>query len=133
MIVAVGCSGERRQTIEGAVTLKGEPLTSGVVQFHGPGDRLVTAVIQPNGTFVATDLLSGEVKVAVVEDPSGGKPVGMPLPMGKAPPKGGEPLPGGPAPAKRTPIPTKYKDPKTSQLTYTITSDTKRIDIKMDE
>src|SRR5262245_7949881 len=68
---AAGCSrGEKRVNVSGTVTLDGRPLTEGVIQFHGPGDRLSTARIQPDGTFVATDIMPGDnVRVAIIEDP----------------------------------------------------------------
>ena len=106
------CSGERRHVIHGMVSLDGAPLSSGVVQFHGPAERVVTAVIRSDGTFTATDLLSGEVKVAIVEDI-------ITLPKG------------GTKAAKRPQVPTKYRAAPTSGLSYTITSATRNIRITL--
>jgi hypothetical protein len=125
VIGVVGCGGERRETIPGTVTLKGQPLPSGVVRIHGPGDRLATAMIQPDGTFTITDVMPGEVQVSVVEDPSSSG--------GGMPPPPGAPAAPSPAPAvKRVPIPAKYKDIKTSGLKYTITPGMKELVIKLD-
>jgi hypothetical protein len=121
-----GCGGDPRQTIPGRVTLKGQPLPSGVVRIHGPGDRLSSAMIQPDGTFAVTDVMPGKVQVTIVDDPSssGG---GMPPPPGAPrPPKSDTPA------VKRVPIPAKYKDVKTSGLEYTITPETKELIIPLD-
>jgi hypothetical protein len=111
---ATACSGDKRQVIHGTVSLDDAPLSSGVVQFHGPAERLVTAVIQSDGTFTATDLPRGEVKVAVVEDI-------MALPKGK----------GDKAGAKRAQVPAKYKSAPASGLSYIITPSTRNLEIKL--
>lgn len=99
------CSGDRRHVIHGTVALDGSPLTSGVIQFHGAAGRIVTAVVGSDGTFTATDLPPGEMKVAVVED--------IMAPKGR----------------KRAQVPTKYKDVQTSGLSYTITRETWNLEI----
>jgi hypothetical protein len=122
-----GCGGEpERQTIPGKVTLKGQPLPSGVVRIHGPGDRLSSAMIQPDGTFAITDVMPGKVQISIVDDPSssGG---GMPPPAGAAPPPKSDK-----AAVKRVPIPAKYKDVKTSGLEYDITPEMKELVITLD-
>jgi hypothetical protein len=105
-----GCSGEKRHVVRGMVFLDGQPLTSGVVQFHGANERLATGVIQTDGTFVVTDLLPGEVRVAVVEDL-------MAMPKGKG--------------DKRSQVPAKYRAAATSGLSYTITPATRDLEIKL--
>jgi hypothetical protein len=109
-LFAAGCSGEKRQVVQGTVSLDGRPLPAGVVQFHCANERLVTAVIQGDGTFTATDLPPGEVRVAVVEDL-------MAMPKGKGPGKGQ--------------VPVKYRAAATSGLTYTITPATDSLEIKL--
>jgi hypothetical protein len=94
------------------VSLDGAPLASGVVQFHDASGRLVTAVVQSDGTFTATDLPPGEVRVAVVEDI-------MTMPKGTDAKTG----------RKRAQVPTKYKDVQMSGLSYTITRATQNLEI----
>jgi hypothetical protein len=126
---AAGCSGPQLQTVSGVVTLDGQPLPEGIVQFYGPGDRLSTARLRPDGTFVATDILPGDsIQVAVVDDPERA--------MSRlAPPKGRTAAPpvvqGQPAPARSLRIPAKYKDFKTSDLSFTISPTTPRLDIRL--
>jgi hypothetical protein len=107
------CSGDRPQVVRGTVSLDGAPLPYGVVQFHGPAGRLVTAVIGSDGTFTATEVPPGEVRVAVVEDI-------MAMPAKGADTKAGK---------KRAQVPTRYKDVQTSGLNYTITRATRNLDI----
>jgi hypothetical protein len=102
------CSGDRRAVVRGTVSLDGVPLPYGVVQFHGSAGRVVTAALRSDGTFTATDLPPGEVRVAVVEDI-------MTTPKGK----------------NRVQIPAKYKDARTSGLGYTVTPATRNLDIAL--
>jgi hypothetical protein len=126
--LAVGCSGDKRQNVTGVVTLDGQPLGEGVVQFLGPGDRLSTARIQPDGTFVATDLVPGDsIQVAVIDDPERAMArLGKPQAKADMPP-----VDQGPAPAKAVAIPKKYKDFKTSGLSYTISPETPTVEVKL--
>lgn len=110
--VFTSCSGEKPSTIRGTVLLDGAPVSTGVVQFHGAGEHLVTAVIRSDGTFTATDLRAGEVKVAVVEDI-------MTMSKGKSAKKGS------------IKIPAKYKAVSTSGLNYNITPTTTQIRISL--
>jgi hypothetical protein len=105
-LAGCSCSGDRLRVVRGTVSVDGAPLPYGVVQFHGPTGRLVTAVVQGDGTFTATDLPPGEVRVAVVEDI-------MTTPKGK----------------QRAQIPAKYKDAQTSGLSYTITRTIRNLEI----
>jgi hypothetical protein len=105
-LAGCSCSGDRLRVVRGTVSVDGAPLPYGVVQFHGPAGRLVAAALQSDGTFTATDLPPGEVRVAVVEDI-------MTTPKGK----------------KRVQIPARYKDPQTSGLSYTVTRATRDLEI----
>lgn len=127
--LTTGCSSNKRQNVSGVVTLDGRPLTEGIVQFYGPGDRLSTARIQSDGTFVATDLMPGDsIQVVVLDDLERSMSRVTP-PKGKAaaPPVDRNPV----APGKAVRIPAKYKDFKTSGLNYTITPSTQRIEIQL--
>ncbi len=99
-------------------------MTSGVVRFHMANNRLANAIIQPDGTFEATEVIPGEAKVTVEDDP-GKLNQKIPIPRtGAAPPAAKQPapqVPGVPEPtAKAVPIPAKYKDPEKSGLVFTL-------------
>jgi hypothetical protein len=111
-----GCAGDKRKTVRGTVTLKGQPLTSGTVRMFGPGDQLSTAEIRPDGTFAVTDVPAGEIRVAVVETAGGGAASGT--------------GPGAPA-GKRVRIPDKYKDVKTSGLVYSVDAGTETLAVQL--
>jgi hypothetical protein len=115
-----GChSSNKPLTITGTVTYKGQPLTSGIVRFFFGTDRQSMATIEPDGSFAATDVPPGPVKVTVEPDPQAAKHRSM---------GGGanEPAP------KPVTIPPKYADPKTSGLEYTITAGTNKLEVKLE-
>ncbi len=114
--LSAGCSRDKRQTVHGTVTFKGEKLTAGTVRILGPGDQLATAEIRPDGTFAVTDVPPGEVRIAIVDTASGSSGAG----------------PGAGAAAKRVRIPDKYKDVKTSGLVYTLAPDADKLEVKLD-
>jgi hypothetical protein len=116
-----GCSSNKRLTVPGTVTYKGRPLPSGIVRFYfGPGgDRMSMATLEPDGSFAATDVPPGPVKVTVEPDPQAAKHRSM----------GGaadEPAP------KPVTIPPRYADPATSGLEYTISSGANKLEIKLE-
>jgi hypothetical protein len=118
LVAAVGCAkADKKVTVKGTVSYKGQPLKAGILKFVGPNGAYSAASIQPDGTFIVTDVVPGEVKVGVMEAPqsSGSSSGGR-----SAPPK---------PPAN--PLPAKYREPETSGLKYTIPpSDTElKIDI----
>jgi hypothetical protein len=103
-----GCSGNKRYTVTGLVTLRGHPLSSGLVRVFGPGDHLWTAPLRADGTFTVTDVPPGEIRVSVVEAKKR-----MASPGGTNGP--------GTAPAGKTEvIPARYKDVSTSGLVFTL-------------
>jgi hypothetical protein len=61
----VGC-GKPTSTFRGKVTFHGRPLTSGVIYFLGPAPqmRMGMGTIHDDGTYVATDVPVGEVRVS---------------------------------------------------------------------
>jgi hypothetical protein len=101
-LAAAGCSPGKGLTIEGTVSYKGKPVSSGFVRFFGSGDHVSMAKIESDGRFIITDVFPGEVKVTVEQDPSPHA------------------------------IPEKYGDVQTSGLVYPITSATTKLDIKLD-
>lgn len=62
-IAIAGCS-QPTSTFTGAVSYQGRPVTSGVVYFLGPDMRMGMGTIQDNGTYIATDVPVGEVRVS---------------------------------------------------------------------
>lgn len=104
VLAGAGCSDNKRLTIQGSVSHKGQPVPAGIVKFHGPGDRLAMAYLR-DGAFRITDVTPGEVKVTVEPDPSKGKPAA---------------------------IPKKYSDLKTSSLVFTITPATRELPIELE-
>ena len=73
IVVGSGCSGKgiKKVTVSGTVSYKGQKLQSGILKFVGPEGSYSAASIQPDGTYVITDVVPGEVKVGVMESPRG--------------------------------------------------------------
>lgn len=117
--LAIGCSKSevKKQTIEGTVSYKGEPVRSGILRFVGTGGVFATAPIRTDGTFTITDVIPGEFQVGITAAPvsssssSDGKKSA--------------------AVAKAAPLPEKYRKPETSGLKYTIGTDTRKLDIEL--
>jgi hypothetical protein len=67
VLVGVGCtpSGPPTVTVTGTVKLGSKTVPSGMVTFHGPESRVATALIQPDGTYVASSVSPGANKVTV--------------------------------------------------------------------
>lgn len=117
-ICQAGCGPSRAPTgkVSGKVTLEGQPLTSGLIQFSS--EKL--------GAGASADL-----------DAAGTYKIDVPLPVGLyevavQPP----PLPAPhemqqPITAPRTKIPARYQDPKTSGLTATINEGTNTADFAL--
>lgn len=125
VVAVAGCSGAggvKKVTVHGTVSYRGQPLRSGILKFIGPEGAYSAASIQSDGTFIITDVVPGEVKVGIMEAPQG---------SGSSSSPDEKKTSSGP----KTPpvsLPEKYREPETSGLTYTITSETKElpIDIK---
>lgn len=102
-----GCGGGDASSLTGAVTVKGVPVTSGIIGFQREGAPLAGGPIGTDGSYSVT-LSPGEYKVRI----------DAPAPM---PPdwKEGQPLP---PPAPR-PVPESYADFDTSGLTATVTGE----------
>jgi hypothetical protein len=114
-VAVAGCSNTgKKVTLRGTVSYNGQPLRSGMLKFVGPTGEYSAAVIQPDGTFIITDVVPGEVKVAVEETPQSSGP--------------------GSTGERKTPpvsLPGKFREPETSGLRYTITPDTKELPIEI--
>jgi hypothetical protein len=61
-----GCGGGRpTATVTGTVSYKGELVPSGTVAFFGSSNQVASAPIAPDGTYTATEVPLGQVKVTV--------------------------------------------------------------------
>ncbi len=116
-LVLVGCSDRKKGfVLKGSVAYQGKPLTSGIVRLHMAENRMAMAMIQPDGSFEATDVFPGEAKVTVEEDPTVKQRKMMPAPAG---------APKAPTVVKQVsvlpvPIPAQYKDANTSGLNFNL-------------
>jgi hypothetical protein len=121
VMAIAGCSkGTKKVTVNGTVSYKGQSVRSGILQFIGPEGAYSAAEIQPDGTYIITDVVPGEVKVGIMEAPQGS---GGPAASNK-----GRPAPKAPPVS----LPDKYRSPETSGLKYTITADTRELPIKIE-
>jgi hypothetical protein len=119
LVAASGCSdpGVKKVTVKGTVTYKGQKLQSGILKFVGPDGSYSAASIQPDGTFIITDVIPGEIKVGVMESPSGsGSSSGDKTAGPRTPPIA---------------LPEKFREPETSGVTVTITDDTDDLHIEL--
>lgn len=118
-LASLGCSGKgiKKVTVNGTVSHKGQKLESGILKFSGPAGFYSAAEIQPDGTYIMTDVVPGEIKVGVVQGPQS-----MGDSSGQAPAS---------PPKPQVEIPAKYQDPETSGVTYTVTDSTSKLDIEL--
>jgi hypothetical protein len=117
-LTLVGCGG--RGDVSGTVRFNGKPLSTGRITFVGPDQRDgVYSLILTDGSYKVTGCPAGPVKIAVqaVVPRSG---------PGQAAPKPG---------TVRRPgalkIPTRYADPSTSGLDYTVNRGEQQHDIDL--
>ncbi len=139
-LVAVGCGKSTlpTATVSGKVTYKGQLLKGGSLAFFLSNDlsKGTTATINEDGTYSATQVPVGEVKVTVETSSL--------LPSPSPPPQVAKILPkdlpeGSPyAKPKQAPdpknfvrIPDLYSSADTTKLKYTITEGTQTIDIEL--
>jgi len=127
VVVALsGCSGPKRlASLTGKVTYKGKPVSVGAIYFHGQAGELAMGNLTEDGSFVATDLPVGEVRVSLkVQDPGVyAQQLKGPQSLDKAKPKEGD---------KVTSIPNNFSDPATSGLVYTLTPSTTTLDVAIE-
>ena len=112
----VGCHrGEKLAAVSGTVTFEGEPLTEGVVTFSNPAKGIhMNARLDAQGHY--------EVRMAK----------GAGLPPGEYQVSVSPPVPDTPVRMPEFPkIPHKYRDPKTSELSLSLTEDGAILDIDM--
>jgi hypothetical protein len=66
LVALVGCGDAGTSTFHGTASYGGQPLRSGVIYFLGPAPqmRMGMGTIHDDGTYTATDVPVGEVRVA---------------------------------------------------------------------
>jgi hypothetical protein len=120
IVVSVsGCgTKDAKVTIRGTVSYKGQPLSGGMLKFVGRnGAPPSAAPIQKDGTFTMSDVAVGEVNASILATPISPDRSGAKTSNPKITPAD---------------LPEKYQDPEKSGLKYTITPDTRELDIKLD-
>ncbi len=127
LLAAISGCQDARGTVHGTVTFKGEAVPSGTVVFYGPGNQVVNAALLPDGTYEATEVPLGEVKVAVTTPPP-------------PDPKAAEKLKNNPLvqmkrivikQEKVVSVPRKYNLPGTSGISLTVTQGSQQFDITL--
>ncbi len=64
LTLAVGCS-PQTANVQGKVTVNGEPLKAGSLQFKSASGTVVVAQIQPDGTYSAVNVPVGTATIAI--------------------------------------------------------------------
>jgi hypothetical protein len=122
LAAAVGCDNRPPTTeLKGKVTYKGEQLGGMSLRFVAPDGREATAQVGFEGAYEAVAVPLGTVAVGVVP-PAG--PAGPPV---KLDPKLAASLPKRPTTSAK--LPDRFRDPKTSGLTFEIAKGMKNLDI----
>jgi hypothetical protein len=122
LLFLVGCQGTG--SVAGKVTFQGKPLVYGTVLLIGSDNKSVQAQIQPDGSYSASGLAPGDVKVAV----NSPNPKGVAIYAGWKDPNKKPPsleVPGWFA------IPQKYEDVTTSGLTVPLMSGSNEFNIDL--
>ncbi len=101
-----GGSGSDKATVIGKVSYKGAPVTGGTLTLYSAEGAPYPVAIKADGTFNVSGVPVGQMGVAI---DTGAAPA--------APPAGSS---GGQAPPPHVDLPKKYKDPKSSGLTWDI-------------
>lgn len=120
-ITVAGCGGgggaQKAKEIRGFVSYKGEKLSSGTVRFMSASNEVAFAVVQPDGSYIITDVVPGEVKIGVQQ---GNEPKSVGDSSGKPAAKPTKPP---------VVLPLKFHDPATSGMVKTVDASTRQLDI----
>lgn len=122
LALAAGCGKvDRFGAVSGSVSYKGKPIPAGTVTFHGPGGKIETAQIRPDGTYQMPKVLVGATKVTV-ETPRLSR---LPPALAKAMREGDEATIAaaqrdGATIVRSVPIPETFKDPDKSGLSLDV-------------
>jgi hypothetical protein len=119
-----GCGRSTTATVSGHVRYQGALLSAGMVIFYGPNHQVDNAFIRADGSYTATKVPLGAVKVAVTT------PGGMFKEMGKARPKR-EKKSSASTDANMVVLPTQYHDPERSGLELTVVSGSQSFEIDL--
>ena len=124
LLAVPGCGGKKTATVSGKVTYQGQPVPLGAIYFNGPDGQLSMGILQNDGSFTATDVALGEVKATVqARDP------GIYAQQIRGP---GNAVAAKTSPAAFVAVPAKYAETSTTDLTFTITGDTKDLEVKLE-
>jgi hypothetical protein len=119
LLAIPGCGGGRTTaTVTGTVSYQGKPLPAGKVSFWGANDQVASALISEDGSFEASNVPLGAVKVAV------STPLPPPPEIVKAAKEGKRRFGKGElitVDTKTVSIPPKYSDPAKSGLSFNVT------------
>ncbi|HEV3144771.1 MAG TPA: hypothetical protein VGZ47_12850 [Gemmataceae bacterium] len=120
LVFAPGCkpAASAKNEVTGRVTYKGAPVTGGQIDFQSAADPglIISAVINPDGTYGIATTGTGSFKVTVSTDSLKPTETGPTPPGAEKMPKPQVPAGGGTYVA----IPAKYSNFKTTTLTYDI-------------
>lgn len=123
-----GCSqGKPTATVSGTVKYKGELVPAGKVTFFGSGNQAATAPIAPDGTYTATEVPLGSVKVTVNTPRPTAELKKAAKQMKRRFGKGNE----FPETSDAVSVPDKYGDPVKSPLSITVKEGSQPYDIEM--
>jgi hypothetical protein len=117
LFCSVGCDkGIKRITVRGTVMYDNKPVTSGILRFIGPNGAYSAARLGDGGRYEITDVVPGETKIGIMESPqSSGSSSGGAQGASVAPVQ----------------LPEKFRDPEKSGVVYTITPQTKELNIEL--
>ena len=118
-----GCGDSSKAAVSGKVTYKGAPVTGGTLTLYPTSGTPFPVNINANGTFNASDAPIGQMGVSISTD-NVVSFQGYQMPPGVQPPKDvnspAQPNIDTSNAPKKVEIPAKYKDPKTSGLTWDV-------------
>jgi hypothetical protein len=124
LLSLAGCSPARGK-VTGTVTYKGEPVRAGFVAFFGAKDQVASAPIASDGTFKASDVPLGEVKVTVstpAPGPTKEQAAKNPMMTKKHFVPSGE---------RNVKVPNRYSTPATSGISFTVGQGDQSINIDL--
>src|SRR5262249_35760 len=121
-----GCS-RPKGTVTGKVSYNGEAVPSGTVAFYGKDDEVSSAPIGPDGTYEATKVPLGEVKVTVTTPPPPDPSAAERLKKNPMVIERGITIKQG----KVVSVPRKYNLPGTSGISLTVTQGSQPFDITL--
>lgn len=123
LALALGCGSDReRGSVSGRVTSQGQPVSEGTIIFAD----------EEWGTFVTASIRNGDYSIPATDHSglwvNGVYQVAVTPPAPQVPPGQVKPVS---APKAMSAIPEKYRNPKTSGLTFELTSSTGQYDVDL--